>query len=276
MHRRLWSLAIAILGLTGHGVAAAEVYIYNAAVTLCTGTCASFASLDVGTTITGTLDITTTPSGSFGDAQMGPFSFLVFNPALPVSGPVGDPVNDNPLVLDSGLGIAASNGTSGTTNVSNQINGGQMLLEFLVPPFSSNGAFVVIDLATGNGQICLFYATAGCIPGATEAVGFTGSFALVGSDSDGDGVLNNVDNCVNVANADQRDTDNDGIGNACDADLNNDCIVNIVDLGRLRLVFFSADPDADLNGDGVVNFLDLGILSTFFFQPPGPSASGCN
>ena len=54
-----------------------------------------------------------------------------------------------------------------------------MLLEFLVPPFSSNGAFVVFDLGTGNGQVCLFYATAGCIPGATQAVVFEGDFTLV-------------------------------------------------------------------------------------------------
>ena len=92
------------------------------------------------------------------------------------------------------------------------------------------------------------------------------------ADADLDGIPDALDNCVFVANAFQVDGDNDGYGNACDADLNNDCSVNFVDLGVLRSVFFSADTAADFNNDGVVNFLDLGIMRSAFFQPPGPSA----
>ena len=40
-------------------------------------------------------------------------------------------------------------------------------------------------------------------------------------DTDGDGILDDTDNCLDVANADQRDTDGDGFGNRCDTDLNN-------------------------------------------------------
>ena len=35
-------------------------------------------------------------------------------------------------------------------------------------------------------------------------------------DVDGDGVSNDSDNCVSVANADQADRDGDGLGDACD------------------------------------------------------------
>ena len=94
---------------------------------------------------------------------------------------------------------------------------------------------------------------------------------IVEDDVDEDGLPNESDNCIFVANTDLRDTDADGIGNACDADLNNDCQVNFTDLGVMKSVFFTDDANADLNGDGAVNFTDLGIMKGGFFAPPGPS-----
>src|SRR5258705_13852756 len=38
------------------------------------------------------------------------------------------------------------------------------------------------------------------------------------SDTDHDGIANNSDDCVTVANSSQVDTDHDGEGNACDKD----------------------------------------------------------
>ncbi len=90
-------------------------------------------------------------------------------------------------------------------------------------------------------------------------------------DSDGDGVTDDIDNCTLAPNVAQTDSDGDNIGNVCDADLNNDCIVNALDLGTFRSVFFSANADADLNGDGIVNALDLGVFKGLFFGVPGPS-----
>ena len=91
------------------------------------------------------------------------------------------------------------------------------------------------------------------------------------TDSDADGVIDSLDNCTTTANADQRDTDGDQYGNACDADLNNDCVINVIDLGLLRASFFSSDANADFNGDGVVNVVDLGLMRAAFFGAPGPS-----
>ena len=90
-------------------------------------------------------------------------------------------------------------------------------------------------------------------------------------DTDGDGVPDSGDNCILVSNADQRDSNGDGFGNVCDADLNDDNVVNVIDLGLLRSVFFTNDADADFNGDGIVNAIDLGTLKLGFFSPPGPS-----
>ncbi len=91
------------------------------------------------------------------------------------------------------------------------------------------------------------------------------------TDTDGDGVDDAADNCLTASNSDQRDSNDDGFGNVCDADLNNDCVVNVVDLGLMRTDFFGPGPDADLDGDGVVNVVDLGLLRQAFFRAPGPS-----
>jgi len=87
-----------------------------------------------------------------------------------------------------------------------------------------------------------------------------------GIDVDQDGFANTADNCIFDSNATQRDTDGDGIGNDCDADLNQDCVVSAIDLGLFKAVFFSTDDNADFNGDGIVNVLDLGTLKLQFFS----------
>jgi len=96
--------------------------------------------------------------------------------------------------------------------------------------------------------------------------------ACVATDGDGDGVADVLDNCSVVANASQRDTDGDGIGNDCDADFDQNCNVNFLDLGLMKAVFFQpGTTDTDMNGDGNTNFQDLGLLKKGFFLPPGPS-----
>ncbi len=97
--------------------------------------------------------------------------------------------------------------------------------------------------------------------------------ALATDDNDGDGVSDSADNCTEVSNANQLDTDNDGFGNICDADLDNSGLVNTADLSIFRSVFFTNDPDADLDGNGIVNAADLAIFRSLFFKPPGPSGT---
>ena len=63
-------------------------------------------------------------------------------------------------------------------------------------------------------------------------------------DSDVDGVVDDSDNCPNTANADQLDTDGDGLGDACDADDDGDGVVDINDPWPLD-ARYKGDDDAD-------------------------------
>jgi hypothetical protein len=89
-----------------------------------------------------------------------------------------------------------------------------------------------------------------------------GSSAAWAGDFDSDGVDDGIDNCGSVPNADQRDADSDGAGNACDFDYNNDGQVNGVDAGLLHAAFGSGPGDLDYNdafdadGDGVIGGTD--------------------
>jgi len=92
-------------------------------------------------------------------------------------------------------------------------------------------------------------------------------------DRDLDGIAASLDNCTEVANADQLDSDDDGYGNLCDADLDNSGgLVNFADLALFRGAFGTPNADADFNGSGgLVNFADLAILRALFGKAPGPS-----
>jgi hypothetical protein len=90
-------------------------------------------------------------------------------------------------------------------------------------------------------------------------------------DTDSDSVVDSIDNCTVIANGQQTDSDGDMYGNACDADFNNDGVVNGLDVGPFVDQFGTAGPDADFNEDGVVNGLDVGPFTNMFGQGPGPS-----
>ena len=94
-------------------------------------------------------------------------------------------------------------------------------------------------------------------------------FKTVFPDTDQDGVKDSEDNCVNIANPLQRDTDGDGYGNFCDGDLNNDGNVSVGDLQIFRTRFGTNDSDADFDGNGWVSIGDLNIFRTLFGHSPG-------
>jgi hypothetical protein len=71
-------------------------------------------------------------------------------------------------------------------------------------------------------------------------------------DSDGDGIPDSADNCPTVANADQRDTDGDGLGDACDPDDDNDGVPDAVD----NCVLVPNPDQSDVDGDGIGDACD--------------------
>ena len=64
-------------------------------------------------------------------------------------------------------------------------------------------------------------------PDASNPVTVPGVNCVV--DTDGDGVDDSHDNCPTVPNPDQKDTNNNGIGDACDPDIDGDGVLNAVD-----------------------------------------------
>ena len=149
---------------------------------------------------------------------------------------------------------------------------------FTPPPLDTNPVtpipiYVMFDrmLNLTNGSSGSGIVTA-AVGGSGSALTSPGSLVTVlGTNADVDTVLDYRDNCLLVTNPNQRDTNGDGFGNICDADLNNDGQVNLSDFSLFRSAFGKTSPDADFNGDGQVNLSDYSAFRSMFGSEPGPS-----
>jgi M6 family metalloprotease-like protein len=113
------------------------------------------------------------------------------------------------------------------------------------------------------------------------ASGDTMSFRVSMPDADGDGIADAFDNCLLVANPDQRDTNADGFGNPCDADYDDDGAVATLDFAMLSQAFGATtgspgwSPHFDADGDGLVGNREFRLVRSNFGAEPGPSGLEC-
>ena len=109
-----------------------------------------------------------------------------------------------------------------------------------------------------------------------------GSFAGSLADADSDGVPDIYDNCQNTANgplagacALQQDGDNDGYGNSCDTDFNNDGATGLDDVNDILGQLNGNVPEYDLNCDGATGLDDVNNALGTLNDNPGPSGLPC-
>jgi hypothetical protein len=231
----------------------------------------------------GGLDITSSagPSVSFeivlhtsGISGLGNFGFniyydsaeLTWKPAQSVLGSIpspltaglfGNPVENTPGYIEN-ISAALSPPNAGSATVS-----GDLTI-----------ATLVFDVKTGvaDGQPDIWFdtqtkGTSFSINGGT--VEMSAMPVIVSADADNDGIPDSSDNCSQTPNPGQQDTDGDGYGNACDADLDNNNLVEANDytiLGECWLHdqnssdWMSKCRHADFDSNNLVEANDYTIL----------------
>jgi hypothetical protein len=105
------------------------------------------------------------------------------------------------------------------------------------------------------------------------------AFAGTNPDFDLDGVGDVIDNCSEKKNAQQDDTDGDDCGNLCDADYDQNGVVDFGDFGGFSTAFGLAGNELQqhvepISDADLVDFGDFGYFSVAFgVVPPGPSGT---
>ena len=160
-------------------------------------------------------------------------------PDLPVNTILQNPLNYNEVIIGTDLGVWFTTNFSTASPEWNQAYNGM-----------SNVKVTDMDVRDDN---MVFASTYG------RGV-FSGAFELVpDEDIDGDGIPNSVDNCPQVANADQTDADGNGIGDVCQ-DTDNDTILDVNDNCPENSNIDQIDTDGNGIGDACQDVDDDGVI----------------
>lgn len=182
------------------------------------------------------------------------YDLFVYRPNLPEVGVIRG-------LVQSDISVAALSGALVSVSLNGNPDGSALT--------DNNGKFILVASA---GSLQLDVSATG-YAGAAKAVNLAAGgeedvnvrLTTTGTDSDGDGLVDTVDNCPAAANANQMDTDGDGMGDACDtdddedgvADLNDNCpFVANPDQMNLDGDNFGDACDNDDDGDTVFNIND--------------------
>ncbi|CAM1352339.1 thrombospondin type 3 repeat-containing protein [Tenacibaculum crassostreae] len=164
-------------------------------------------------------------------------------PDIPVKTILQNPLSTNEVIVGTDLGVwKTSNFNDVSPNWTQSYNG------------MSNVPVLDLDLRDDN---TVFAATYG------RGI-FSGKFILdPNGDADGDGVKNSEDNCPNTPNADQKDSDSNGIGDVCQdtdedgiLDINDNCPTNANSDQKDTDENGVGDACQDTDGDGVMDDVD--------------------
>jgi Thrombospondin type 3 repeat len=157
------------------------------------------------------------------------------------------------------------------------------------PPAGASGEGVLATLTfkdAHTSSTCLLLTLAQTATVAGDALPTTGQSGCltVVADADLDGISDSTDNCPQIANPAQANTDAgnmllhlpgaDALGDACDADIDGDGYSNQSEaaLGKSPSIY-CAIMRADVDGDGLVSIFDISILVQHYLAtvPPAPA-----
>jgi hypothetical protein len=92
-------------------------------------------------------------------------------------------------------------------------------------------------------------------------------------DTDLDEIADIYDNCPNISNADQADSDGDYIGDLCDSDIDGDGIPNSIETDANLDPYDASDRNGDIDNDGLPNWYEY-LIGTNLSEVSAATFSG--